>query len=296
MTTYWRAMWFIRTRNYFLLAALLFFAAQLQGNGSDSCPLTVRYRRATLNYSAGDSLTLNCTIQYCGTEKPTVHWCKLLSNSCCPLTGENMTHLTSLNGTEQTMLVVYTVSSVNLTDSGTYQCQAQQGVTGAMGNSITVNVFVTATGSTMKESNLITTPVWVFYSIIVVGIVGAALFLVMITYFCIRNFNEPLEPLERNDNSRRNECNAMTEINGKSTIYENANTCSDGIGSAIPNPFPANSSNSPGSDNDDACPSDTSPHDSIIYASLNQSILRRKPSVILPNEEDTEYAAINIKI
>ncbi|XP_067890296.1 B- and T-lymphocyte attenuator-like isoform X2 [Heterodontus francisci] len=285
MTTHWRKMWKIRTCDYFLLAALFYFVVHLEG--SDLCSLRVGCPSMMLNYSVGDSLTLNCTVLYCAADRPIVHWCKLHSNSCQPLTeGYKTTLRNSSNATEYEMLLAYTISSLNLTDSGTYRCEATVRDTRGMGNGITVTVFATATTSTMKMSN-INTPLWILYSIIVMGIVGTVLFLVLITYFCIRNFNETKEPTA---NCRRNECLAMSENNGKPTIYENANECCEGTGSATANSLTVNNCNSPGNHRNDAAP-----HNTIIYASLNTSRLCRKPSITVPNEEDTEYAAINIK-
>ncbi|XP_078401027.1 B- and T-lymphocyte attenuator [Cetorhinus maximus] len=303
MTTRRRTMWYIRIRKYFFLAAFLYFPIRFEG--SYSCPLRVGYPRATLNHSVGDSLMLNCTIQYC-TDRPEIHWCKLISDNCQPL-GEATTKWTTLIDTNNKTFVVYTISSVTLNDSGSYQCHATNKAISAKGNSIIVNVFEskghvsennsieTPTNSTMKTSEPLNTPIWIFYSIIVIGILGTVLFLVLITYFCIRNINEPQETREPTDNYRRNECNAMTEINGKSTIYENMNECSEDIGSAIPNSLTVNNCNSPGNHGNDTYCSKTAPNNTIIYASLNTSMLCRKSSTTIPNEEDTEYAAINIK-
>uniref|UniRef100_UPI00398EF965 B- and T-lymphocyte attenuator-like n=1 Tax=Pristiophorus japonicus TaxID=55135 RepID=UPI00398EF965 len=305
MSTYWRTMWFMRTADCFLLTILLLFAVQLQGNGSKGCSLVARNPRAVLNYTVGDSLKLNCTVEYCQAEQPKVSWCKFHSNSCQELNGAFKTiNTTSSNSTEYRMFVLYAFSSINVNDSGTYRCQAIEKNVNTMGNSILVNVFeskrhldgnrytVTAETITMKPPNPMNTPLWIFYSIIVVGIVGAVVFLVMITYFCIRNFHEPLESIESSETCRRTECHAMTETNEKPIIYENANECSEGLGSTIPNSLTVNNCNSPGNHKNDAGFSDTA---TIIYASLNESMLRSKPSIALPDEEDTEYAAINIK-
>ncbi|XP_041055476.1 B- and T-lymphocyte attenuator isoform X2 [Carcharodon carcharias] len=258
-----------------------------------------------LTYSVGDSLTLNCTIWHC-TGRPEIHWCKIISDKCLPLSEAN-TKRTTPNDTNNKTVVVYTISSVNLTDSGIYQCHATEMTVSSKGNSITVNVFEskghisennsteTPTNSTMKTSDPLSTPIWIFYSIIVIGILGTVLFLVLITYFCIRNFNEPQETREPTDNCRRNEGHAMTEINDKSTIYENTNECSEDTGSAIPNSLTVNNCNSPGNHGNETCFSKTAPNNTIIYASLNTSMLCRKSSITIPNEEDTEYAAIFIK-
>ncbi|XP_038674820.1 uncharacterized protein LOC119977707 isoform X2 [Scyliorhinus canicula] len=288
MTTRRRTMWRIKTHNYFFLTSFLYFSAHLKG--SYPCPLRVGYPRVTLNNTVGDSLTLNCTVLYCAAEQPEVYWCKYHANSCQQLNATNRSIKNIHNMTERGILVVYTISSVNLTDSGSYQCHAKEGDVQANGNSIIVNVFETSANSTMKTQNPLGTPIWIFYSIIVVGILGTVLFLVLITYFCIRNFNEPGETREPVDSCGRHECHAMTVNNGKPTIYENMNGRPEG--STTPNSLTVNDCNNPANHGTDAF--DDGSNNPIIYASLNTSMLCRKASVTAP-DEDTEYAAINIK-
>ncbi|XP_078078855.1 B- and T-lymphocyte attenuator isoform X2 [Mustelus asterias] len=281
----------IETCNYFLLAACVYFTVHLEG--SYSCPLRVGYPRAVLNYSIGDSLTLNCTILYCGPKLPEITWCKLHSNSCEPVEEAKEHKFTPTNNsTEQRILLVFTISSINLTDRGTYRCQAKEGSVSAMGHTIVVNVFETTTNSTMKPVGALGTPPWIFYSIIVMGILGTVLFLVLITYFCIRNMNEFRETRQRSDSCGKHECHTMTQTNGKPTIYENTNECSEGVGCENPNSLTVNNCNNPANHRIDSCSSD---NNTIIYASLNTSMLCRKPSITIPDEEDTEYAAINIR-
>ncbi|XP_072332148.1 uncharacterized protein [Scyliorhinus torazame] len=289
MTTRRRTMWCVKTHNYFFLTSFLYFSAHLKG--SYPCGLQVGYPRATFNYTVGDSLELVCCV-LCATEKTEVHWCKYHSNSCQKVKETTRSSTNIHNETKQKMLVVYTISSVNLTDSGSYQCRAKQGGVQANGNSIVVNVFETSANSTMKTQNPLSTPIWIFYSIIVMGILGTVLFLVLITYFCIRNFNEPGGTGEPVDSCGRHECHAMTVTNGKPTIYENMNGRPEG--STTPNSLTVNDCNNPANHRTDACSSDDAPNNTIIYASLNTSMLCRKGSVTAP-DEDTEYAAINIR-
>ncbi|XP_060682474.1 B- and T-lymphocyte attenuator isoform X2 [Hemiscyllium ocellatum] len=293
MTTQWRMTRCTRTQMFLVLAAFLYVAVYPEEN--HSCPVRVGYPRAMFNCSTGDRLTLNCTVVYCKGIELTVHWCKIHSNSCQSVNKITQHQLTDTNATEQQMLVVYTISSINLTDNGTYRCEAQQNAITAKGHSINLNVFVTATNSTMKGHNPLGTPIWIFYSIIVMGILGTVLFLVLFTYFCIKNFHESQETKEPTDKCERSECHAMTEANGKSTIYENTNECSEGIGPAFPNSLTVDNCNSPENHRNDAGCSNTDSDCTIIYASLNTSMLCRKSSITASNEEDTEYAAINIK-
>ncbi|XP_072434173.1 B- and T-lymphocyte attenuator-like isoform X1 [Chiloscyllium punctatum] len=305
MITQWRMTRCTRTQTFFVLAAFLYVAVYPEEN--PLCSVRVGYPRAKLNCSTGDRLTLNCTVVYCKDIELTAHWCKIHSNSCQPINKITKYQLTDTNATEQQMLVVYTISSINLTDNGTYRCQAYQNSITAKGHSISVNVFepkkqndtinvtVTATNSTMKGHNPLGTPIWIFYSIIVMGVLGTVLFLVLITYFCIKNFHDSQETKEPTDKCERSECHAMTEANGKSTIYENTNECSEGIGSAFPNSLTVDNCNSPENHRNDAGYSNTDSNCTIIYASLNTSMLCRKSSITASNEEDTEYAAINIK-
>ncbi|XP_048388275.2 B- and T-lymphocyte attenuator-like isoform X2 [Stegostoma tigrinum] len=268
--------------------------------------MNVGYPRAKLNHSIGDSLTLNCTVMYC-KQVPETNWCKVQSNSCQPVIGKKIQEPHLASNTEGKVFVLYTISSMNLTDSGTYRCYAKDKDLTVQGNSVTVSVFepkkqndrnnfnVTATNSTMTKQNPLGTPLWIFYSIIVMGTLGTVLFIIMITYFCLRNLTESQETKELTDKCERSECNAMTEANGKCTIYENGNECSEGIGSAVPNSLIVDNSNSPENHRNDAGCSNTASNYTIIYASLNTSMLCRKSSITSPNEEDTEYAAINIK-
>lgn len=87
----------------------------------------------------------------------------------------------------------------------------------------------------------------------------------------------------------------MTEMNGKSTIYENMNKFSEGVSSSSPNPLTVNERKSPQNRTENTKFSDTPQQDTIIYASLKESMLSRKPSMKFVDNEDTEYAAINIK-
>ncbi|XP_078422421.1 uncharacterized protein LOC144695406 [Cetorhinus maximus] len=121
---------------------LLLVLIQLQENTVATCTLRVGYPRATLNYSAGDSLALNCSVWFCGHEVPEVSWYKMHSHGYQPLDELNhqLRTYSSIN-TEGRLLVVYTIPAVTLADSGTYCCQAREENVGATGNSIIVNVF-----------------------------------------------------------------------------------------------------------------------------------------------------------
>ncbi|XP_048468823.1 uncharacterized protein LOC109929356 [Rhincodon typus] len=113
-------------------------------NTSASCSLLVLYQRAVFNYSVSDSLTLNCTIQFCanGTQLPKAHWCKMFGNVCQPVTGRthhpNMSY--SLLVGDKKMSVIHTVAHVELSTSGFYQCQATEGAVTTMGQFVQVNV------------------------------------------------------------------------------------------------------------------------------------------------------------
>ncbi|XP_048454265.1 B- and T-lymphocyte attenuator [Rhincodon typus] len=221
MTTQRRMMWFTRTQKHLVLAAFLYIA--VYSKESDLCMMNVGYPRAKLNHSIGDSLTLNCTVMYCN-QVPETNWCKVQSNSCHPVIGQKIQPSHLANNTEGKVFVLYTISSMNLTDSGTYRCYAKYGDVTVQGNSITVNVFepkkqndrnnvnVTATNSTMMKQNPLGTPLWIFYTIIVMGILGTVLFVVLITYFCIRNFTESQETKEPTDKCERNECNVSLDF------------------------------------------------------------------------------------
>ncbi|XP_051882338.1 uncharacterized protein LOC127576045 [Pristis pectinata] len=296
-------MWLVKTLKHFLLVSLLPFTVHLQGKKTDDCNVEVKYPKATFSYFIGDTMVLNCTVEFCQSEPPDTYWCKH-ANSCEPLQDTNRTNNKHL---DKIMFLVYTISHVNLTDSGKYQCVAKQNGKILKGHIITVNVAgvkatsyetntgVTPTNSTMLIVNPASTPLWIVYSIIAVGVVGAISFLIMVTYFCIRNFHEPLEAVEPGIGGQRSQCHNMTEINGKPTIYENMNEFSEGISSSSSNFLTVNKCNSPGSQKKNVKSSDTNQHDTIIYASLNESTLNRKPSLKFVNNEDTEYAAINIK-
>ncbi|XP_072884960.1 B- and T-lymphocyte attenuator-like isoform X2 [Hemitrygon akajei] len=303
MMVYWRKMCSVKTLKQFLLIALLPFTMQLQANESDGCNFSVMYLKATLDYSIGDTMTLNCTVQFC--EKPLfAGWCKQRGNSCEPLLKEDKTFKDHPFKT----FIVYTVPSVNLTDSGKYQCQAKQNNEMSKGHIITVHVHgvkVTThepsttgefipTNSTMMIQGPVNSISWVSYIIIAVGTVSAVGIIVLITYFCIRNFHEPLETAEPSANSQRTQYHNMTEINEKPTIYENMNEFSEGISSSSRNSLTVNES-FPRQSQKREKPSCTDQQDTIIYASLSESVLSRKSSLKLTNNEDTEYAAINIK-
>ncbi|XP_067867081.1 uncharacterized protein [Heterodontus francisci] len=120
----------------------LLILIQLQENTVATCSLRVGYPRAVLNYSVGDSLTLNCTILFCG-DVPKIYWCKLQTNNCQPLIGSIHHQLKtySPNDTEKVLHTVYTIPTVTLADSGIFRCQATQGDSHGMGHTIIVNVF-----------------------------------------------------------------------------------------------------------------------------------------------------------
>ncbi|XP_062903572.1 uncharacterized protein si:ch211-214p13.8 [Mobula hypostoma] len=304
MMVYWRRMCSEKTLKQLLLTALLPFVLQTQVNKGDGCGIEVMYLKATFNYSIGDTMTLNCTVKFCDSKTPTAGWCKQLVNGCEPLPNENER---SKNHPFE-MLMVYTIPSVNLTDSGRYQCQAEQNNATAKGHIITVNVHgvkatthgpsttgeLIPTNSTMMTQGPVNSISWVSYAIIAVGTVSAVGFIVLITYFCIRNFHEPLDSAEPSASSQRTQYHNMTEINEKPTIYENMNEFSEGISSSSRNPLTVNESISPQSQKREK-PSCTEQQDTIIYASLRESVLNRKSSLKITNNEDTEYAAINIK-
>ncbi|XP_059826530.1 uncharacterized protein si:ch211-214p13.8 isoform X2 [Hypanus sabinus] len=283
MMIYWRKMCSVKTLKQFLFIALLPFAMQLQANESDGCDFSVMYRKATFNYSIGDAMTLNCTVQFCEKKPLFADWCKRRGNSCEPLSNENETY-------NNKMFIVYTVPSINLTDSGKYQCQAKRNNEMVKGHIITVNVH----GVKVTTHEPSTTGEWVSYIIIAVGTVSAVVIIVLITYFCIRNFHEPLETAEPSANSQRTQYHNMTEINEKPTIYENMNEFSEGVSSSSHNPLTVNES-FPRQSQKREKPSCTDQQDTIIYASLSESVLSRKSSLKFTNNEDTEYAAINIK-
>ncbi|XP_078259140.1 uncharacterized protein LOC144595488 [Rhinoraja longicauda] len=300
MMVYRRTMWFVKTLKHFLLISLLPFIVRLQENKSDNCHLSVIYTKATLNYSIGDTLVLNCTVKPCKLT-PTINWYKTTSNS-----SERMS-VKSLVNPSSVIFVTYTVPSVNLTDSGEYQCVADQDGRITNGHIITVNVHgvkigsyetstaVTPTNATMSVPDPANTPLWIFYGVILVGIVGAVVFLVTITYFCIRNFHEPLETVEPGNSCQGSQCHGMTEMNGKSAIYEDMNVFSEGVSSSSPNPLTVNERKSPQNQTKKTKFSNTPQQDSIIYASLKESMLSRKSSMTFADNEDIEYAAINIK-
>ncbi|XP_055492616.1 uncharacterized protein si:ch211-214p13.8 [Leucoraja erinacea] len=299
MMVYRRTMWFAKTLKHFLLVSLLPFTVHLQGN--KTCLPSVVYPKATYNYSIGDTLVLNCSVQLCKLIPNSITWYKMSANNSEKIDVKNVINSSSV------IFVAYTVSSVNLTDSGKYQCIAAQGLRIAQGHIITVNVHgvkpdsyetsttVTPTNATMTVPNPDSTPLWIFYGVILVGIVGAVVFLVMMTYFCIRNFQEPLETVEPRNSCQGSQCHGMTEMNGKSTIYENMNKFSEGVSSSSPNPLTVNERKSPQNRTENTKFSDTPQQDTIIYASLKESMLSRKPSMKFVDNEDTEYAAINIK-
>ncbi|XP_072373413.1 netrin receptor DCC-like [Scyliorhinus torazame] len=124
------------TKGFVLLLVLV----QLPESTVSVCPLRVEYPRAMLNCSVGDRLTLNCAVLFCGPVVPDVHWCKFHSNGCQNVSNHHQLGPNSSISTGQLLIMVYTIPAVNLTDSGTYQCQARKGYVRANGHSIVVNV------------------------------------------------------------------------------------------------------------------------------------------------------------
>ncbi|XP_038674595.1 uncharacterized protein LOC119977572 [Scyliorhinus canicula] len=113
-------------------------------NTMAACSFLVQSPRTVLNYSVGDSLTLNCAVQFCanGMQLPEAHWCKMHGKTCQPVTGEihypNITY--SPQDMEKKMLVIHTVSHVEVGTGGLYQCQATQGAVSTLGQLVSVNV------------------------------------------------------------------------------------------------------------------------------------------------------------
>eukprot|EP00062_Callorhinchus_milii_P010095 gi/632954592/ref/XP_007893043.1/ PREDICTED: uncharacterized protein LOC103179522 isoform X1 [Callorhinchus milii] len=119
---------------FLLLTVLL----QTQASASLGCLLTVRSAEQLLNVSVGDQLQLKCTVQFCGKKQlPETYWCKFSTNSCQPL---NETTRLYPGNPRRTVFVTYRVSSVQLSDGGTFVCQAKHGSETAVGYSIRVNV------------------------------------------------------------------------------------------------------------------------------------------------------------
>ncbi|XP_060703541.1 uncharacterized protein LOC132830083 [Hemiscyllium ocellatum] len=122
---------------------LLLVLIQLQENTTSTCSVKVGYPRAKFNCSVGDSLTLNCTVLFCPQDRLVTYWCKVLMNTCQRLNSSKNQQLDSHSSenTERLLLVVFTVPSVTLADSGIYSCHAQQNGVESQGHSIIVNVF-----------------------------------------------------------------------------------------------------------------------------------------------------------
>lgn len=112
----------------FLIISFFSFA------GNKTCLPSVVYPKATYNYSIGDTLVLNCSVQLCKLIPNSITWYKMSANNSEKIDVKNVINSSSV------IFVAYTVSSVNLTDSGKYQCIAAQGSQIAQGHIITVNV------------------------------------------------------------------------------------------------------------------------------------------------------------
>ncbi|XP_042190673.1 B- and T-lymphocyte attenuator-like isoform X2 [Callorhinchus milii] len=224
-------MWLTKTCKYIFNAFLLLCVVSLQGHETLDCTLDVAYLKQTINLNVGQHLMLNCTVDFCSTngQLSTVYWCKFSGIKCNQLN----THIHNGGAKFQNktrMLVIYEVSSVNLNDSGTFQCQAHQGVELSIGHSITVhvrenpteaphaiNITAAVTNNTMSTTQAsMQTPSWILYCLIGLGVVAAIIFIVMITYFCLRNIEDPLESKEDRKKSKHSlDCSRAESDCGK---------------------------------------------------------------------------------
>ncbi|XP_060703152.1 uncharacterized protein LOC132829805 [Hemiscyllium ocellatum] len=161
-------MWFSILQQVSLQCLLII--SLIQGNGNRACPVRVIYPRSTLHLTVGDSLTLNCTVEFCTREeqKPVVYWCIIEARSCHPVSTNGL----SFNHDQQgNLLVSYKIAALNYNDSGTFRCEASQGNVMARGHSIVVNVTEASDSPLIPVEHTETTNKWYFMSILPLSVV-----------------------------------------------------------------------------------------------------------------------------
>ncbi|KAG5852936.1 hypothetical protein ANANG_G00067810 [Anguilla anguilla] len=131
-----------------LLKGLLFCLSISLSLGQDI--LLVKYPKATLQKQEGETLNLNCTVDYDQNrcEDIHAHWCKLTLNAGCPELTDTSVYLIQVsekilgNGVNRSRLVALSFNRLTFGDRGTFQCNAECGGNGlsARGNLIKLSV------------------------------------------------------------------------------------------------------------------------------------------------------------
>ncbi|XP_064182609.1 uncharacterized protein zgc:174945 [Anguilla rostrata] len=130
-----------------LLKGLLFCLSISSSLGQD---ILVKYPKATLQKQEGETLNLNCTVDYDQNrcEDIHAHWCKLTLNAGCTELTDTSRYLIQVsekilgNRVSRSRLVALSFNRMTLEDEGTFQCNAACGDKGqsAMGNLIALSV------------------------------------------------------------------------------------------------------------------------------------------------------------
>ncbi|XP_073433270.1 B- and T-lymphocyte attenuator [Dendrobates tinctorius] len=149
---------------------------------------------------SGQSLVLHCLVRLCDLELPNVTWCKIAGQQCDPLTTRDVIYFKLEDKREDSTVYVLKFDSVQINDTGYYQCKAKfndQQIMGRpvelniAGESVTENVTTintTETGNTPKGTDTIQNFTLLLYIASSLG--GLCVFIITISMliYCLRHF------------------------------------------------------------------------------------------------------------
>ncbi|XP_069616741.1 B- and T-lymphocyte attenuator [Ranitomeya imitator] len=193
----WTASW----RGPFVLYMIVVLSparSLVNGDKSSCTPGITMARNPNSGTLSGQSLVLNCIVQLCEWELPNVTWCKIAGQQCDPLRTRDGIYSKLEAQRKDNIVYVLKFDSVQINDTGYYQCKAKFKNQQIIGSPVELNIAgesvienstainTTETGNTTKGTDTIRNMTLLLYIASTLG--GLCVFIITISLltYCIR--------------------------------------------------------------------------------------------------------------
>ncbi|XP_077155488.1 MAM domain-containing glycosylphosphatidylinositol anchor protein 1-like [Ranitomeya variabilis] len=131
----------LRSVRSLMVLVLLYPGADSSGDKSLCTPGITMEGNQNSGTLPGQSLVLNCLVRLCDLELPNVTWCKVVEQQCDPLRNRDGIYSKLEDQREDSAIYVLKFDSVQINDTGYYNCKAKFKNQEIIGRTVELNIF-----------------------------------------------------------------------------------------------------------------------------------------------------------